>query len=516
MRNNRYIISVSSRSVYSAGLIYITLPVALFGIFFLKPLIALLFTALLTLLIAGALKAPLSREISAKISISVPCIIILALCACLWAYISGIGEFTWTTEDHSVRYAILNDLTAYDWPVIYDSSSQSIPAVRDLIGEGKFAFSYYFIFWLIPALIGKLCGLFAARIALLLISAFGLLLVSAGIFCLCGRTGFAPFLVFFFFGGLDIIPYLIRTAANAGGTWEGWNEQLYIHGNYYQTMNTFNQSIPGWIITILVLMCGSPRHIGTIASLMFCYSPWATFGLLPIAVYELFSRLSHERTAARLRDIFTPGNLILPIMLLSVFGLFYTSNSGATSEKGFIWEFLRTPWQLLTAYILYIIVEFGIWGLFAFLNSRKASRNRGRLYVSFAILLLMPIYKITHANDFLMRGSLSPMFIIFLYSLPAFLAAFDRFREPVSIIKLGFRAVSTMILFVLMSITPLMLLITGIFSTALGPEQGEILPRDKIVSFGDIAHKDEADLVRLQFLVGDYEEKPFYKYLGKG
>lgn len=505
-------VKISSNTVFRIGLIYVMLPVLIMACGFFKPVWAI---AMVLLLIAGGLWA--CRDNSAELSkktfeVKPVKLVVMILITILWTYICGISEFTWTTADHNVRYAVLNDLTNYKWPVIYDLDTQSNPAVHQMLGSGNVAFAYYFTFWMIPALIGKAFGLMAARVALVVWSALGLNLVFLGIGALRQKLGLTGPLLFLFFGGLDIIPYAIEDSQNMVVTFEGWNSQLYIHGNFYQTMNTFNQAIPGWIIIILVLMAVSSRHIGTLASLMFCYSPWSTIGLVPIAIYEVIHK---SRPGRRVRDIITPGNLILPAAILITFGLFYTSNSGATSEKGYIWEFFDSMPALLLAYVLYIVVEFGVWTLMAFVGNRAQARS-GLMYVSLAVLAIMPVYKITHANDFLMRGTLAPMFVVFLMVLPVMENATYRIKTSKTIVSITPRALGVVGVAVISAAVPVLLMLTSALSTVTGPEEGEVLPKDQIVSFGDIQDESWAEVCDLQFMVHDYQEKPFYKYIGRG
>lgn len=505
-------IKISSNTVFRIGLIYVMLPVLIMVCGFFKPVWAI---AMALLLIAGGLWA--CRDNSSELTkrtfeVKTYKLVVMVLITLLWSYICGIGEFTWTTTDHNVRYAVLNDLTNYKWPVIYDLNNQSNPAVHQMLGGGQVAFAYYFTFWMVPALIGKACGLMAARVALVVWSAIGLNIVFLGIGALRRKIGLTGPLLFLFFGGLDIIPYVIKDSQGMIVSFEGWNSQLYIHGNFYQTMNTFNQAIPGWIIIILVLLAVNSRHIGTLASLMFCYSPWSTIGLVPIAIYEVIHK---SRAGRKMRDIFTLGNIILPVAILITFGLFYTSNSGATSEKGFIWEFFDSASSLLIAYVLYIIVEFGIWTVMAFVGNRSEAKS-GLMYVSLAVLAIMPIYKITHANDFLMRGTLAPMFVIFLMVLPVMENATYRIKTSKTLISIPPRALGVVGVAIVSAAVPLLLMLTTAGATAAGPEEGEVFPKDQIVSFGDIRDESWAEVCDLQFMVHDYEEKPFYKYIGRG
>ena len=123
-----------------------------------------------------------------SISVKPSFVIFVSLALLVLLVLSGIGEFVFTSEDHRVRYAILNDLVHYKWPVVYDYSTQTNPAVIAQLGNGHGALTYYLVFWMFPALVGKMFGLLAARIALVIWSAIGMFLVTIGV-SLMYRTG---------------------------------------------------------------------------------------------------------------------------------------------------------------------------------------------------------------------------------------------------------------------------------------------------------------------------------------
>ncbi|MBR6254376.1 MAG: hypothetical protein IKR22_02970, partial [Clostridiales bacterium] len=253
-------ISIRANSVYRAALIYLTLPVIIFFFGYLKIWWAILFSlvlgggAFLAMRDFGKKDGELPNLQEKTLELKPSCIIFLLIVLPIILYWGGIGEFGCCSEDHRVRFAILNDLVEYKWPVVYDFSTQQNPAVAASLGSGTAAFAYYFVFWMIPALFGKIFGLLVARIVLVIWSGIGLVLVFFGASFLYKRFSRALFIFLILFAGFDVIPYVINRIIGVETTWEGWNSHLFIHGNFFQIMNVFNQSIPGWLITILLLM----------------------------------------------------------------------------------------------------------------------------------------------------------------------------------------------------------------------------------------------------------------------
>lgn len=498
-------LKLSYRMFFALSGVYIILPLLIFFVAFTKVYWAII----LSLVFAGSLAlACRSIDKSKSIKLSVPYLAVLLTVCLLWAYIAGIGEFSWTTMDHTARYAIMNDLVEYDWPVFYDLGEQSNPAVRQILGSSDtVAFAYYFFFWLVPALFGKLFGLTAGRVALVIWSAIGLNLIILSLNFLQKKPSVTALILFFAFGGFDIVMYVIQEfILDTSSAFEGWNTEFYVHGNLYQTMNTFNQAIPCWLLTSLLLSFPNKKHIGFISSLTFCYSPWATFGILPIAICQLVK----DKEGHRLKNILTPGNIVVPAAVLAVFGTFFTANAGATGDKGFIWEFFGGDYIfMLKCYLLYVIIEFGVWSLIVF----KDQKRNPVFWTAVITLLVMPVWKMTEANDFLMRGTIAPIFVITLYVL-------YKLDDSIAAVKKNgndLKAVGVIAAVLVAGLTPLMLLLASVGLTR-QIYQGtyeDTLPKDYIVSFGDIADENFTEVTRRQVYVYDYKTRPFYRIFGK-
>ncbi|MBR5057345.1 MAG: hypothetical protein IKX04_02145 [Clostridiales bacterium] len=533
----RHTLFISVRSFYLAALAYLTLPVVIFFFGYLKIWWAVLFSAGLIgavhLTMRSMKKDPVSlKESDRSIVIDPSFLIFVILLIPILLYLGGVSEFGSCSADHRVRYAILNDLVEYKWPVIYDFSTQQNPTVAASLGSGTAAFAYYFVFWMIPALFGKLFGLMVARIVLFIWTGIGLFLVSLGASLLYKRSSKVLFFCLIIFAGFDVIPYAFNRITGTGTTWEGWTDHLYIHSNFFQIMNVFNQSIPGWMITLLLLLAPNGQSIGLLGGLMFCYSPWATIGILPMCVCKLI--ISSRKTDADnsedtngktngsdgktlslkplLKTLFTPQNIIPPIICLVLFGSLYTANPNATGADGFIWKFY-TPLHLLKDYLMFVLFDFVFW----FILIIRKHKKDPMLWTAFVTLLILPVYKISIANDFLMRGSMAPMFMIGLYVVMFVTDNFEMCREKNLPLKKAIAGRLVLILMVIAAYTPgNYLLYSALTSYPLHlTDESYVAEKDLIGSFGNIKYASELQTVKDQFFVYDYEDSVFFKYFAK-
>ena len=511
-------IKITYSRFFLASMIYLVLPIVIFFIGYLKPWWAVLFSILTVGSAAWAFldiakKKPETALAAEEKSVTVKASYFLFLIpfALFFLYLGGVGEFGWAIGDHRVRYATLNDLINYKWPVIYDFSTQHNPVVAETLGEGKVAFAYYFVFWMVPAVFGKLFGLLTARIVLLIWSAIGLILVTLGALILYGKQSRFLFIGLILFAGFDVFPYLYNEYIRGfGATWEDWTWHFRVVGNFYQIMNVFHQSIPGWLITILLLLCTNSKSIGLLGSLMFCYSPWAAIGVLPMCICKMVITNKKLKAKEVLKNIFTVGNLVAPVVFIVCFATFYTANSNATYDYGFIWTFYDSKLTMLIDYLAYVVFEFGLWVL---LIHRKYKKD-WMFYCAILVMLILPIYKMSGPNDLLMRGSMAPLFTICLYAVMFVNDSFNELMEkgnkkvkPRLIVLTLLVAAYTSFNFMLTSA-----LLTSMTYLKLEPE-ADI--KTGIESFGDINDEQYIVMVQAQFYVYDYENNVFFKYLAK-
>ena len=480
-----------------AALIYLALPLTVFFLGTLKLPVALVCSAVLGISVFFAHRESLSSDEAVTLKSST-CVIIF-LISLVWVFFCGVSEYSWTTADHPYRAAILNDLIDYDWPVIY-----SLP-------DGQAAFAYYYAFWCVPAALGKVFGLGLARVFLLLQTVLGVDLTVIGLSFF--RKKYTPYIfaMVILFSTFDYIPLTFMDIFHLyDGPFEGWNNALNIHCNTFQVMNVFNQSVPGWLIVSLMLNMKNGRQVGLMGGLMFCYSPWAVFGMIPLALYKLYPKF---------KDILTFRNLAFPGCVLLVLTSYYTLGNSMTSC--FTYEKYHSFWIYLLSVLAFAVFEAGIWILLLYPRKKTAISYLGITRNFVLICIVLPLVYLTVydlggiANDLLLRGSMVPMFILTPLSAIKLEEIIASVRKAGSI---TLQNAGKLFLYFVTFLTPFMLLlasVTGTFQiwSATGFDTNP--DRYEIGSFGSLTgEKYEAyyDTIPVSF---EYADSFFFKYLSK-
>ena len=438
-----------------------------------------------------------------------------AVTALALSFVSGTGEYIFTIQDHEYRRAILRDLVNYDWPVIYNYSTQTNPDVINFFGlaSGQRAFTYYFIYWMPSALAGKMFGFEFANVVLLIWNALGIFLsfLTASV-ALKRCTAAVPFM-FVFFSGLDIIPNAVNLIAPyKDWFWlEGWVPCMAYISNFRELASVFNQMIPCFLIVSLLLISHNSRSFGLTAGILFAYSPWAVFGILPIVVAMVFSeklranRITKTLTKT-LTNTFSPVNIASALLLLVIFGSYYMSNSNAVSERAFAWEYFESIPAFIFAYLAFIAVEVLPFVILLYKREKKSPV----FWAATATLLLIPCYQITTMNDFNMRGSMPALFMFCILLSGVVAEVMDVKNTPTT--KKGWLKSAAVMLTVILMMFPTLFNFFIIFGSVV---TGAPNDKENIGSFGNINNASYAEVIQEQFFAEGYEDSFFYRYFAK-
>lgn len=518
------VITVSFKTFWALSLGFLALPIIIFFIGYLRPYVgiplALLFVSAFVLSVRDSVKDQSKKLLSKDdtvIKIPVGYLIGFALTAVILSLVSGVGEFIFTLNDHPYRRAIMNDLVNYKWPVIYDYSTQTNPDVIKEIGRtsGTYAFMYYFTYWLPAAVIGKIGGSFAANMALMLWNAVGIFLTFIGVSKIIGRASFTVPFVYICFAGLDVLPNIVHTFVE----WDCWNGMevwapvLAYMSNFAELTSVFHQCVPCWLIMTLIMMSYNTRSLGLCGGMLFAYSPWGIIGLFPLAVVRAFSKPMREGgTGKAVKNVFSIINIISCASLLLVYTPFYLGNHSSTSIKGFFWKFINDPAMSVIVYILFIVIEIVPTAVILW----KTEKKEALFIASLIELMIIPLYKVTEANDFCMRSSMAARFVLCIllarylkdiYDVDKVIVAKKLKRKKKDVAKLVF----TMLAVILM-IYPSFVM--GYY--VLGSEfTGEPHNAEDIGSYGNIKNAEHTWNVTHNYISNDYQEAFFFKYLAK-
>ena len=511
---------------------YLTIPVVIFMLGNLKPLIgipaAVLMAGCCVFSCIDFCKGPDSKLKDRSsdffgMKMPVKYLISLFIIAFITVFVSGVGEYVYSMVDHVFRRAIFNDLINYKWPVIYDYSTQYNPRVIAVLGktQGTTALVYYTTFWMPSALIGKVFGTAAGNIFLLIWTTLGVWLTLVGTTMFIRRISWAVPIIFIMFSGLDVIPNIVQSVTQYEGFMavEHWLPAFAYMSNFTQLSNVFNQCVPIWVLTVMLMLSTNVRSTGFIGSLSFAYSPWATIGMLPLALALAFRKeLQPAKKPKVILSLLHPTAIISCAVMIGIFGPYYMVSTSASDESGFAWKFCRNFGEFVLFWVLLMIIEVVPFVLVLW----KREKKEPLFIVSVITLALIPIYKISYFNDFSMRASLPALFVISVQftALLAKMFADDkqRVRKAKRLTKKQFVSSFFVLLLTILCMFPCavdLLLILGSDLT------GEKHYENDIGSFGAIAGEEvgtyystEAYTESVMLRLADgYEDTFFFKHL---
>ena len=497
-------VSVKYGFLKTFALLYLGIPVLIFFIGYLRAAWSIPCSLVIGGCLVYGVKLCVEDKRSFEIKISV--LIAFAVVSALLVYYCDIGEMVWGTTDHAFRRATLRDLIDYKWPIVYDLSLQNNPAVNSMLPDETVGFSYYFAFWMVPAVFGKLFGFACGNIVLMIWSFIG---ITATLICMAGLSrGKAWPVIFSYvcFSGLDAIPYFYNEAHQKQyWMWlEGWVEHMYYISNFNQLLNVFHQCIPLFLIVAVLMLCNDNRMVGFFGCLAFAYSPWATLGLIPLCIYWL---IGSDRSFKR---IISPLNIVPPVLMLMVFVPFYTANPTATEVSGFTYSYCTSPAKFVLDYVVFLFFEVLPAALLLWRKFGTTALYR----VSVISLIVIPLYMISPQNDFVMRASIPALFVLCML-LSSSLSDVDIRSIPSSWDKKSIvqklKGAGTVVVLVLMAYVWFQMTVTILASTYDGSERHN----EDIYSFGDIHDPEYLDLINEQFYVYDYEDSFFFTHMSR-
>lgn len=481
----------------AGAILYVVLPVAIFFMGWIKLPLAIVFAMLLAML-SVKIYMDLRTDVTILMKKDYGVYWLFSVVVIfLWVYLSGIGGYSHQNWDFWARNAIFRDLSTYEWPVIYDLSLQS-DKVQTLVGSEKVAFSYYYTWWLSVAAVSKIFSLgeAASNFLLFLWASLGVFLVVYCLNRLLGKCSYWVLIVMIFFGGMDaFVYYLLNQKITLTEHLEWWAVAFQYSSNSSQLFWVFNQSIPIWLIMSLFLLSKTNKYDAGLCSLAFAYSPWATFGVVPYVIVGAFKKKPFK-------NVFNLVNIVIPSMILLVYGSYYLSSTGSTGGAGMI--FSKYPNQevlILILYVCFVFVEFGMY----YLLGGKQWRKNDYYVVTLISLIILPLFYIRDEN-FTMRASIPALFLTMIYII-RYLREDWKNEENVTKKRLW---VVILLIGTLASTCEIGRSIHQKFS-------GESGVFDPVVSFGDIQAEDDnyINLTKEQFYICNYEDSVFFKYLGK-
>lgn len=414
---------IKPQTIYPLGVGYLALPVGVWAMGWLR--IGYAAAAVALLCVGFALVTRSGVHVSAEdetVCLSWRQIAAIVAVIVLWCLLGGHGGLLFQTSDWSVRNAVYRDLITHDWPVVYETGN---------------ALCYYFGFWLVPVLITKGVGLLIAdaaevwtigNILLTCWVVWGVFLVVLLILIWLRRwdwRAIAMVLVtLIFFSGLDIVGLLLFRSPDDVNLllcgdihiewWAGSASEAFQFSSFTtQLYWVFNQAVPAWIATTLVLVTDDVRNDILIGILAAFLCPLPTMGLVLIGLAKLIGAVRRKGIREACDGLASPQNLI-SVPLLVPIGFFLGASQRATaSEPGTplfrFWIGGGAP-NDLSRLVAFAILEYGLYLLFTF-------RTDGRSEYWWAVTLGLPIANVVRlgaSGDLEMRASIPALLVLAL------------------------------------------------------------------------------------------------------
>ena len=479
---------------YSISLLvymYISLPFFIFASGFMKGVFSVIATLVIGSSIFLAAKAsnglyafPFEKKSCLKLLLGLLIITAIVL-------LSGIGNIMWQNNDHATRNTIFEILAEYSWPPKYSDE-----------GPGLI---YYIGFWLPSALVAKLTSLSFGYIFQVIWAVIGIFILWYLICLVHKKIVLYPLIIFMFFSGLDIVGRTIvfntvdKLNALQIGTWafskgseltshiEWWPSWFQYSSHITQLFWVFNQSIPVWIATLLVLVERTNKNLVFIMGVTLLSSTLPFIGLIPIFAWcvltnhdgdmlsrpftddfkksflSLFtfqnvfgggvsgimsflylrgntaSQITSAQTAETAKTATSNPSFSLPVFLLIIaiwIIAFVLLSDSLQWKKVYVFYLLpalpvafmtaRLPNFKLAYYFYFIILEVLVY----FLLTLSVYKSSSLYFIVLCSMLLVPFFTVGKSIDFCMRASI-PLIVLLCLFVTTSLASYIKNQKKV-------------------------------------------------------------------------------------
>ena len=494
------------------AVIYMTLPVVLFFLGWLKIWIAIPSVLLLGYgaycVINRRVEEHIDGSKGRNINISWKVLAGLVLLSLAWCFFAGQGGFYYQSPDYGCRNAVLRDMINFDWPVIYKDYGN--------------AMVYYIAYWMPAALIGKTvlvitasadAAWLAGNIALLLWSTCGVFIVFLlFIYSVNANTTkkiWATVLLFIFFSGCDIVGQQIL-----GGEF-AWHIEWWNSIYQYSSITTclfwvFNQSVIPWMVIMCLI---NEKNVKNYAYIGLMCLPVGPFPFLGVFIYCVLVAIKWGVDAIReksfdkyIKSMFTVSNLTAILIVVPIFWTYFTCNAAMTNAGTgggfcFFWQEVDvSPISGALVYILFYLLEVGLYLLLI----RKDYRKNIWFHITAVSLMFIALFRMGGSVDFAMRVSIPGItitaFLVIRYLVNHYedLKSSDTTRKSI---------------YALLIIVYFMGVFTPGFEFARGINEVAKNHKLNVVCDDVVTFDKEGGFTN--FVTQDYSEKFFFKYLAR-
>ncbi len=357
----------------------------------------------------------------------------IILVALLWCWTAGIGYAFYQSGDQQHRNAVFHDLINYNWPVIFE--------------QYDYGLVYYMGIWILPAIIGKVFAFItgsvdiawaAGNAALLLWCALGVTITALLLVTKFRITKYmyliVILLILVLFSGLDIVGWIgeeIYTKSFLPRLQhiEPWTGLFQFRSNTTQLFWVYNQAIPCWIATLLILKISDIRYLGFIFFSMFFYAPFCAIGLTPFIAYKIYNYYLEDKSLKRcFRAIFSNTNIVSGIIIGLITFLFYKTNHSV--QSGFDFLFNRIDISIFTfsaTWAVFFLLECVVFVVIVWQEQKK----NPLLYITILTLAITSIIVIGEGGEVSFRASVSmpALFVIMCFVMDTVIKCLNNYNK---------------------------------------------------------------------------------------
>lgn len=381
------------------SLAYLALPAVAFLIAWVRPAVAvpsaggLLVAAVVALRRRNDDSVAQRRVLGLDLTLVASVVLVLGL-------LSGAGGVGFQRVDWYKHNAILDDLATRPWPVVYDQVLDVSPAVL------AYGLGYY----LPAAVVGRTTGILGGHMALLAWTVIGLGLVVAWVVRLSGRNPLVALCAWLAFSGMDVLGMALL-GGHPDDTMQWWAGFCQYSSVPTSLFWTPQHALAGWLAAALVVDGGErrrgPAAIALALALTVLWSPFAAFGLLPLAVAAVL------QGRPRWPDLMLAAVTTAPFALVATA---YLVGGKPTVPAGWVWQSLGAGrglglWALFVA--VEVAVPLAVTGWWWW-RRRGPGAERWWWLAAGVTLVLLPGSYIGINNDLAMRASVPSLLVLFL------------------------------------------------------------------------------------------------------
>jgi hypothetical protein len=404
--------SIISKNIIRLSFLYILVPFIIFCIGFLNILYSIPLSILLAYIFFRIWQNTKNNDL---VTFTKRGLIIVIIIVFLWVFLSGIGGFAFQNSDFNGRNAIFRDLIDHRWPVFYTRLGDST------FSASTYSMVYYFGFWLLPALIGKITNWVVANIFLYLYSSVGIILT---IFLISKKIK-APLwksaLLLIFFSGMDIVGsqfhfQIYPTLWPPISHLEWWNH-FQFSSSTTQLFWVFNQAIPTWICTALILNIEDNRTKIFIWSLCFFFSPITAFGLGIIIIGLFLNQIKEKSNFQKskniipsilqiVKELFSFENIFGGVVCSIIIYLFICSNQAPST-----FSFVTINKLNIIKIIIFTLID---WLLIWIVIGRH-HRYDFLWYTTGIFFACVPFFTVSDTAVICERATIAPLFLLMIW-----------------------------------------------------------------------------------------------------